>query len=169
MSKQECAVLVGMIASAYPSWKPTQETVAVYVELLQDLELKEAQNAVKSLLMTSEFPPPVATIRKKVLEQRDGAPLLKAEAWDLVMTMIRRYGTNERPNIEDSVTAQIVKAIGWRELCTSTNTDTIRAQFFRLYDEVAQKTLEEKLSSFGFQNQLESVRVKEIEAQNRSE
>jgi hypothetical protein len=164
MQKQECAVLVGMIASAYPSWKPTQETVSVYVELLSDLDKNEAQNALRSLLMASEYPPAVAAIRKKVLESRDGAPLLKAEAWELVMHLVRRYGTYERPAIEDYVTQQVVNSLGWRELCTSTNTDTIRAQFFRLYDEVAQKHLEEKLSSMSFQTQLEGSRAKEIEA-----
>ena len=164
MTKQECAVLVGMIASAYPSWKPTQETVAVYVELLADLDKNEAQNALRSLLMASEFPPSVASIRKKVLELKDGTPLMKAEAWELVMTLIHRYGTYERPAIEDYVTKQVVNALGWRELCTTTNTDTIRAQFFRLYDEVAQKHLEEKLSSIGFDKQLEGIRAKEIEA-----
>lgn len=164
MQKQECAVLVGMIASAYPSWKPTQETVAVYVELLVDLDGKEAQSALRSLLMASEFPPSVAAIRKKVLESRDGAPLLKAEAWELVMNMVRRYGTYERPAIEDYVTRQVVQSLGWRELCTTTNTDTIRAQFFRLYDEVAQKHLEEKLSSLSFQTQIEGRSAKEVEA-----
>lgn len=164
MTKQECAVLVGMIASAYPSWKPTQETVAVYVELLSDLDRNEAQNALRSLLMASEFPPSVATIRKKVLEQQDGLPLNKAEAWELVMSMVRRYGIYERPVFEDESVSQVVQAIGYRELCLSTNTDTIRAQFFRLYEEVATKTLEAKLTSIGFRNELEVAHAKEIEA-----
>jgi hypothetical protein len=164
MTKQECAVLVGMIASAYPSWKPTQETVAVYVELLVDLDGKVAQNALRSLLMASEFPPSVAALRKKVLEQMDGLPLTKSDAWELVMSMVRRYGIYERPNFEDKTVSEVVQAIGYRELCTSTNTDTIRAQFFRLYEEQAQKHLEERLSSISFQTQIEGFRAKEIEA-----
>jgi hypothetical protein len=164
MTKQECAVLVGMIASAYPSWKPTQETVAVYVELLVDLDGNEAQNALRSLLMASEFPPSVAAIRKKVLESQDGLPLTKSDAWELVMSKVRRYGIYERPNFEDETVSQVVHAIGYRELCMSTNTDTIRAQFFRLYEEQAQKHLEEKLSSISFQTQIEGSRAKEIEA-----
>jgi hypothetical protein len=164
MTKQECAVLVGMIASAYPSWKPTQETVAVYVELLVDLDGKVAQNALRSLLMASEFPPSVAAIRKKVLEQMDGLPLTKSDAWELVMSMVRRYGIYERPNFKDETVSQVVHAIGYRELCLSTNIDTIRAQFFRLYEEQAQKHLEEKLSSLSFQTQIEGSRAKEIEA-----
>jgi hypothetical protein len=164
MEKQECAVLVGMIASAYPSWKPTQETVAVYVELLVDLEVKEAQNALRSLLMASEFPPSVAAIRKKVLEGRDGLPLTKSDAWELVMSKVRRYGIYERPNFEDETVSQVVHAIGYRDICLSTNTDTIRAQFFRLYEEQAQKHLEEKLSSLSFQIQIEGSSAKEIEA-----
>ena len=164
MTKQECAILVGMIASAYPSWKPTQETVSVYVELLVDLDVNEAQIALRRLLMASEFPPSVAAIRKKVLEGMDGLPLTKSDAWELVMSMVRRYGTYERPKFEDETVSQVVQAIGYRELCTSTNTDTIRAQFFRLYEEQAQKHLEEKLSSISFQTQIEGSRAKEIEA-----
>ena len=164
MNKQEGAVLVGMIASAYPSWKPTQETVAVYVELLLDLDVKEAQIALRSLLMASEYPPAVAAIRKKVLELQDGLPLTKNEAWELVMFQVRKYGTNHRPAIEDEIVAQVVQAIGYRELCLSTNIDTIRAQFLRLYEEQVEKHLAEKLSSISFRPQLESNRAKEIEA-----
>lgn len=164
MNKQEGAVLVGMIASAYPSWKPTQETVAVYVELLLDLDVKEAQIALRSLLMASEYPPAVAAIRKKVLELQDGLPLTKNEAWELVMFQVRKYGTNHRPAIEDEIVAQVVQAIGYRELCLSPNIDTIRAQFLRLYEEQVEKHLAEKLSSISFRPQLESNRAKEIEA-----
>lgn len=164
MEKQECAVLVGMIASAYPSWKPTQETVAVYVELLVDLEVKEAQKALRSLLMASEFPPSVATIRKKVLEDRNELPLTKSDAWQLVMAEVRNKGIYERPTFTDQIVSQVVQSIGYREICQSTNTDTIRAQFFRLYEEQAQKHLEEKLSSISFQTQIEGFSAKEIEA-----
>jgi hypothetical protein len=153
-----------MIASAYPSWKPTQETVAVYVELLADLDKNEAQMAVRRLLMASEFPPSVAAIRKKVLEQMDGLPLTKNEAWELVMSQVRRYGIYERPTFEDKTVAQVVHAIGYRELCMTTNTDTIRSQFFKLYEEQAQKHLEEQLSSISFNRELEGSSAKEIEA-----
>ena len=164
MNKQECAVLVGMIASAYPSWKPTQETVTVYVELLQDLDMEESHLAVRRLLMASEFPPTVASIRKKVLEQIDGLPLTKSDAWELVMLKVRKHGTYERPNFEDQIVAQVVHAIGYREICTSSNTDTLRAQFFRMYEELAEKHIEEQLSSVSFNRQLESSSAKEIEA-----
>lgn len=164
MTRQECAVLVGMIASAYPSWKPTQETVSVYVELLVDLDINEAQNALRRLLMGSEYPPAVATIRKKVLEERNELPLTKNEAWQLVMGQVRQKGIYERPHFSDEIVSQVVQSIGYREICQSTNTDTIRAQFFRLYEEQAEKHLEEKLSSIGFQKELESARAKEIEA-----
>lgn len=164
MNKQEGAVLVGMIASAYPSWKPTGETVAVYVELLLDLDAIESQIALRSLLMASEFPPTVASIRRKVLELQDGLPLTKNEAWELVMFQVRKYGTNHRPAIEDRIVAQVVHAIGYREICLSTNIDTIRAQFLRLYEEEAEKQLQEKLSSVSFRPELESYRGKEIEA-----
>jgi hypothetical protein len=154
-----------MIASAYPQWKPSQETVAVYVELLADLEANEAQNALRSLLMASEYPPSVSAIRRKVLEQQDGLPLTKTEAWELIMNLVRRYGTYDRPAIEDKLTAQVVHAIGWREICTSTNTDTIRAQFFRLYDEQSLKVVEQKLSQTSFgRTEIEGASAKQIEA-----
>ena len=162
MERQECAALVGMIASAYPSWKPTQETVAVYVELIIDLDKQTAQNALRGLLMVSEFAPSVAGIRKKVLELQGGLPLTKTEAWESIMDYVRRYGIYERPAIKDDVVAEVVRAIGYREICQSTNTDTIRAQFLRLYEEQAQKHLEQKLSAPSFQIKIEGSGVKEI-------
>lgn len=164
MTKQECAVLVGIIASAYPAWKPTEETVTVYVELLSDLNHNEAHNAVRSLLMASEYPPSVAAIRKKVLEGQNGLPLSKNDAWQAVMSEVNTKSVYHPYSFTDPVVAEVVKAIGYRNICTSTNLDTIRAQFFRLYEEQAEKYLEEKLSSISFQNQLEGNRAKEIEA-----
>jgi hypothetical protein len=166
MTRTEGAQLVGMIASAYPQWKPSQETVAVYVELLHDLDAKEAQNALRSLLMANEYPPAVATIRKKVLELQDGLPLTKSEAWELVMLKVRKEGTYGSPKFEDPVVQEVVRAIGFREICQSTNTDTIRAQFFRLYDEQSTKRIDEKLSAVGFgrHNEIEGSSAKEIKA-----
>jgi len=173
MNKIEGAQLVGIIASAYPQWKPTKETIEVYVSLLEDLEAVEAKEAVKRLVMASEYPPSVASIRRKVLELHDGMPLTKAEAWELVMLLVHKHGTYNRPAIEDGITQAVVNSIGWREICTSTNVDTIRAQFFRLYDELAEKVTTEKLESRGFilaNYGLEGVNIRaEIEAQDWSE
>lgn len=167
MNKIETAQVVGIIASAYPNWKPTKETIEVYVQLLEDLEPNEVKEAVKRLVMGSEFPPSVANIRMKVLELKDGLPLTKAEAWELVMNLVYRYGTYNRPEIEDFVTKQIVASIGWREICMSTNIDTVRAQFFRLYDELAEKVITEKLESRALtltNNQIEGIKIRaEIE------
>lgn len=150
MNKIESAKLVGIIASAYPSWNPTKETIEVYATLLEDLYQTDAQEAVKRLVMASQYPPSVAAIRRKVLELHDGLPLTKSEAWELVMLLVTKHGTYSRPRVEDELTQSVVNSIGWREICTSTNVDTIRAQFFRLYDELAEKTVTEKLESKSF-------------------
>ena len=167
MNKIEGAQTVGIIASAYPGWKPTKETIEVYVQLLEDLEAQEVKEAVRLLVMGSEYPPSVATIRRKVLELKDGLPLTKAEAWQLVMSLVHRHGTYNRPAIEDFITSEVVASLGWREICTTTNVDTMRAQFFRLYDELAEKVTTEKLESRSFttNNELERAKLRaEIEA-----
>lgn len=168
MTKQEGALLVGMIASAYPNWNPTKETVALYVSLLEDLEPLQAQEAVKRLLMASEYPPSVAAIRKKVLELHYGAPLSKSEAWELVMLYVRKNGTHNRPHFEDPTTQQVVNALGWYDICTTTNVDTMRAHFLRLYEEMVEKVQTERLESYGFISAnygIEGVKVRaQIEA-----
>jgi len=173
MNKVQGAQIVGIIASAYPQWKPTKETIEVYVTLLEDLDPVEAKEAVKRLVMASEYPPSVASIRRKVLELLDGMPLSKSEAWELVMSLVHKHGTYNRPAIEDGITQMVVNSIGWREICTSTNVDTIRAHFFRLYEELAEKITTEKLESRAFNSSnhtLEGVKVRgEIEAQDWSE
>lgn len=150
MNKQEGAMLVGMIASAYPNWNPTKETVALYVSLLEDLEFEESKEAVKRLLMGSQFAPSVAAIRKKVLELHYGAPLSKSEAWELVNLFVKRNGTYNRPKFEDPVIQQVVDSLGWYEICTTTNLDTMRAHFLRLYEEMSEKVTTERLESRAF-------------------
>lgn len=149
MNKQEGAMLVGMIASAYPNWNPTKETVALYVSLLEDLEFEESKEAVKRLLMGSQFAPSIAAIRKKVLEL-DGAALTKSEAWELVNLFVKRNGTYNRPKFEDPVIQQVVDSLGWYEICTTTNLDTMRAHFLRLYEEMSEKVTTERLESRAF-------------------
>lgn len=149
MNKQEGAMLVGMIASAYPNWNPTKETVALYVSLLEDLEFEESKEAVKRLLMGSQFAPSIAAIRKKVLEL-DGAALTKSEAWELVNLFVKRNGTYNRPKFDDPVIQQVVDSLGWYEICTTTNLDTMRAHFLRLYEEMSEKVTTERLESRAF-------------------
>jgi len=173
MNKIQVAQIVGIIASAYPQWKPTVETIEVYVTLLEDLEVLEVKEATMRLVMASEYPPSVSMIRRKVLELRDGLPLTKTEAWELVMNYVHKNGTYNRPTIEDPITRDVVNSIGWYQICTSTNVDTIRAQFFRLYDELALKITTEKLESRALsipRQGIEGGRIRaEIKAQDWSQ
>lgn len=126
----------------------TPEKVAIYAELLKDIPPVLVVQAIKSLCLTSRFPPTVAEIRETAGKLYNTANEVEepsaSRAWGEVLNAISRVGYYRVPTFKDEICAEAVKRFGWRELCQQP-TDTIgvaRAQFMRIYDEIARKRKE---------------------------
>lgn len=55
--------------------------------------------------------------------------MVRAEIW--------RVGRSQSPVFSNELVARAVKLFGWRELCLSEEPEIIRAQFTRMYNELA--------------------------------
>lgn len=64
---------VKLLAAAWPQPMPP-EAIAVYVEMLSDIPDDELAAAVRSLIGSEEWRPPVARIRRAVVEAREQLP-----------------------------------------------------------------------------------------------
>lgn len=146
MNNQEVARLVGILAAGFPQWQVTKETVAVWADILADLDFGITQGVVREYLMTENYPPSPASIRRRVAEKQGLTAPTKASAWSEVMANIKSSSSADRRSWSHVAVFKAVDAIGWYELRTSTNVDTIRAQFLKIYEDFAQECDREVLT-----------------------
>lgn len=80
----------------------------------------------------------------KDLELRAEARLTSGEAWDLVMQEVRRVGSYGSPELPPLVLKAVNAVGGWRELCLSTELMVNRAHFYKAYDALEGREVEQK-------------------------
>lgn len=145
MTQDEAARLVAVMLAAVPSHrveaKAVPGMVAAYADLLADLSYAQCNAALRVLLQTRTWLPSVADIRAAALELDAGPVRAGGDAWGGVIRAIAAEGAYREPGRDfvfaDAVTARCVQALGWQNLCLSENQVSDRAQFVRLYDELA--------------------------------
>lgn len=140
MNAREVASVVAVIAAAYPQWNASAETVSVYADALADLDVDDVTAAVRELLLVDERWPTIATIRRTVARRSSLLAPAPIDAWTEVAQTAGAAGRFDRPEWSHQAIETTVRAIGWWALCQSTNPDTLRAQFLRLYDDARTET-----------------------------
>lgn len=150
MTREETAKIIAAIAAAHPSRIQGAQVgpmVAIWHELLMDLEYPECNLALRALLQTSSWPPTPADVRRSVIEIRQGPPRSGAEAWGSVLSAIRAEGAYRTPGVDfvfyDPLTARVVDLFGWQELCLSENAVADRARFIEAYEAVSTQARKE--------------------------
>lgn len=134
------ASVLRQLVAAYTNTQVSDETVAIYIRLLRDIPADDLQTIVDQSIAECKFLPTVAEIRDRWHSLTRGlGELTSAEAWGMVMMEIRRVGYTGAPHFESQKVARVVKMIGWRELCMSEEPGIDRAQFMRMYDQVARR------------------------------
>lgn len=130
--------------AAYPNIAGDEKAIAMYLRLLRDIPAVELQIVVDQCVAEMKFLPTVAEIREKHLSLTHRAgELAAAEAWGMVTQEIRRIGSWGTPVFDNPTVAQVVKQMGWRELCMSENPGVDRAQFMRMYEQLINREVQE--------------------------
>ncbi len=147
MTQAEVGKLLAFITAVYPNIDIRDGTVEAWYEMLHDLDYKTAQAAVKKVIADSEIPalPAVGKIRKAALNLQNGYSITAPEAWGKALRAVRNhgyYGEAEAMKELPTDVAQVVRWMGWREICHSDAPDVVRAQFMRMY-ETQEKRLRE--------------------------
>lgn len=132
--------ILNQLFSAYPHAQITEGTVAVYLRLLADIPPGELQTVVDQCIASGKFLPTVAEIRDKwhALTRTLCQPTA-TDGWDEVQRQIRSVGHIGLPTFDNPITARVVKAMGWRDLCASENVIADRAHFMRMYEQLAER------------------------------
>jgi hypothetical protein len=144
MNAREAAQVVAVIAAAYPQWPASVETVAIYADSLADLAAEETLATVRQLILVEDRWPTVATIRRAYASRLGVLAPSPSEAWGQVVEQSTIAGRNVSPSFTHPAITETVRIFGWWNLCHSTNPDTLRAQFTRMYAET-QKRLDHQV------------------------
>lgn len=152
MSPTETARTLAVIAAAYPNFAVSETTLAVWTEMLDDLEYGAVSAAVRRHIAVSRFAPSIAEIREQtVAVDRTGIPTA-AEAWGNAWAAARHWG-NYHP-VEafaemGAEAAYVVGLMGWDAFCMETEFGVIRGQFLKMYQQVEQRDAREALLPAG--------------------
>jgi hypothetical protein len=95
------------------------------------------------------FPKPAQLMRAAVeimgsAGGRSGAPDPYA-AWEMLQAEIRRAGYQGAPRFEAPAIAEVVKRLGWRQLCLSDNQVSERARFLDCYRRIVESEVQQAL------------------------
>jgi hypothetical protein len=149
MVKSEVMKILAVISEMYQKFEVNEVKGQLFFELLGDLEYAVVQMAVKKYMLTSEFPPTVADIRKLAIEIINPDMLVTgADAWGEVTKAMQNYGSwrvNEALESMNEKTRQVVKCIGFQNICMTENIDVMRGQFMKMYSQVDERSKTEML------------------------
>lgn len=144
MNKREFVKAMSVLAAGCGFTKDVPEaTMEVYWQILKDLPDDAVQAAVLNILARHRYNtlPTVGEVRTEALRLSQPQIPTALEAWGEVMRAIRKHGApgqDEKALASMSpVTRDVVRAIGWREICFCENADVIRGQFRKAYEELA--------------------------------
>jgi hypothetical protein len=130
---------VSTLIAAFPEHPVSEATISVYARSLCDLAPDVLDRAIARCLATCDRFPRIAQIRKAAIEEGDRFPG-SDEAWGEVESAFGKYGRNRRPQWSHWIIAEAVRRIGWSRLCESDQSDVIRGQFRRAYEELLERT-----------------------------
>ncbi len=133
MTANEATQLVARLKAAYPRQTIGEDTVAVWVRLLADLDYQDASDAANAHIASSTFFPAIAEIRGLVAERALGLPGW-VDAWQQVSDAAEAGAgwTTLAPAVREAA-----KAIGGQwAIRTTEQPVALRAQFRDAYLEL---------------------------------
>jgi len=135
MNEREAASIVAIIAAAYPQWPASRETVAVYADALSDLGHQETLATVKEIILTDDRWPTIAQIRRRHASRAGALAPTPAQAWGEISHQSGTTGRTGSPAWSHPAIGEAVKTVGWWNICNSSNSETLRSQFLKIYED----------------------------------
>ena len=167
MNKKEVAALFGLISALFPRDEKFANAdkmmVTAWAEMLADIPLDKAKEAVKYAVATSPFPPSICEIRNYAVKISENSLRSPEEAWKIALDAMRTYNTKTVPiKGFNSKTYEFVKfgepvkirpsgleyeakrhvppdvwevmeLMGYADMCASENADVLRGQFMKIW------------------------------------
>ena len=120
----------------------TEEALDVWYALLHDLDYQIISKALQQYMLTNKFKPTVAELREIYTELVSPTISDWSEGWEKVSKAIGHYGMyQEEAAMEsfDEVTREVVKRLGFQNICLSENIVADRARFAEIYQAIQRR------------------------------
>ena len=147
MNKKEFAIFTSALKTYYPRENiiPNEEAIELWHRQLQDIPYSLAELALNKWVATNKWSPSIADIRETAAGIKQGEPKSWGDAWQEVLKAIRVYGSYQEQEALESLderTRQVVKRLGFRNLCFSEELQVDRANFRMIYEQQTERDKE---------------------------
>ncbi len=143
MTKQEFATLVVAMQTMYgEDFIGTEQALDVWYVLLHDLDYQILSKALQQYMLTNKFKPTVEELREIYAELVSPVISDWSEGWEKAGKAIGHYGMyQEKAAMEsfDEVTREVVKRLGFQNICLSENIVADRARFAEIYQVIQRR------------------------------
>ena len=141
MKKSEFSKIASAIKTYYPKDNPFPNAAAVqlWFEEFRDLPYEDVVLALRRHVNTSRWCPTIAELKQAIVVNTAGEQDW-GEHWKTAVEAIGRFGRyreEEALASMDPMTREVVKRLGYRDLCRSENQMTDRANFRIVFGQVA--------------------------------
>ena len=148
-SEQTVLKILRLLAMAFPARELGEDAVNLYLATLADIPDEILEAATLDVISKNTFFPAVSELRAAAANLATGLDHFQtaAEAWGEVCRLILRWGRDREPQEwSNPITAKTVAALGWRNLCLSTNQVADRARFIETYNTYLQRAKSEAVT-----------------------
>lgn len=136
-NKTEISQILAMLAATYPRYTLTEETVMVYIQLLEDIDAISLRMAALECATNKDFFPSVHELREAVSNhwrKIQGIPSMY-EGWlEILKANFRGEGWNHQWS--HPLIGQAAELLGWPHTFPDDNIPTDRAHFFKAYEQI---------------------------------
>lgn len=140
INKKEFAIFASALRTYYPKENilPNEQALELWYKQLQDIPYNVAELTLNKWVATNKWSPSIADIREQATGITQGAAKDWGEAWQDVLRAISNYGSyREEEALDgfDEVTRQVVKRLGFKNICMSEDIQVDRANFRMIYEQ----------------------------------
>lgn len=137
--------------------------INLWMTMFADTDKEIMNLAIQKIIATSKYFPTVAEVREVLAEINNIRVIDAGEAWGEVISAIRNYGWNKEGEAMKSMsenTRNVVKRMGWMNLCKSENIMTDRAHFLKMYETEEKRQKEKNVLPFTVLQKIEQKQQK---------
>jgi hypothetical protein len=175
----EITKVLAMLNAAYPRFKLTEETITVYIRLLQDLSAEDLQVAAVHCATNNTFFPSVHELRQAVIDLRRSSGNIPSpyEAWIEVSTNRQSHWSEAVENEDGSysliqkkhefshpIVEKVAREMGWPGRFPGINEMADRSHFVKAYEAAIGDVMDYELMLPEVREYIEGQRYRELEA-----
>lgn len=148
MDKKEFATFAAALKTYYPkeTLLPNAQAIELWFRQLQDIDYNIAELVLNKWVATNKWSPSIADIREQAAAITTQTAKDWGDAWQEVLKAVRAYGMyaeSEALESLDDTTRQVVKRLGFNNICMSENISVERANFRMIYEQIESRNKEE--------------------------